>query len=879
MHSFIDTYTSTLTTLQSDDTFTSFLQHAGEAAGIIGDIGSRTPLVGVVFAALSAVGKRISDTEATRTGFNDLHRTAIDTARLVQMAESDGPSTYPAVVQQALDSFWEGMYELTRLLYAVRGKGYVHRLLCDSGHQQQLQSIRQRLEQAKDNLQIVTALSNLSITQTTANDVREVKALLSPSHPPIDEVHYAAAIRATFGRLLGFADVVHSEQGSPLRALGLQDVWVEQDVVQSQGFGADQLELLDEHVAFLRTSGQLDEEVKERVEAYERLRDVKPSPVLSVLGAASRRRLVVLGHPGMGKSSALREYALQWANAPAVEQKQLPFPILAELKQYKAAKMSMRPGLTLLQYLCDGGSMCCSMAEAPLSALLLSSRPVLLMLDGLDELFSEREVIVADVKTFLNAFDVPSLRVVITSRIIGYKRGDFEGYAFEQFTLQGLRTEQVGQFVDKWHFATYTAAEKATSDARKERLLHAIVHVPSISVLAKNPLLLTMIAIVNRGPELPTRRVRLYDKCVELLLSQWQVELAKEAYTSTRDVLAFGFPEKHRLLRELAWKMQQEERPLGLIVQQDVLEQVVSAQVERVHGLRDVSIVTARAIIDQLRSRHYIISFLGGQSFAFVHRTFLEYFCASHYQDLWMRRTMSQQQMLVELFRRRWQDSSWWEVLRLLSGMVPSEHIAPCLDALLTELVPDVQLLTAGWRQQHKAASVEEIDSVVTPYSAQLSRVSFLVGECVEQLQDRSEATGAIARLRCLLINVACEFSHAVESLVRLWPDDTGENMRAALVKAVERHPTGVADQLALEHCASAGQMTPLVSSSFATPSGQTARIAPHSFAARRWRDSGRITKTLDQRWSEWRCLMTIRARWHCISWSGGGLMSAHAEW
>ena len=40
---------------------------------------------------------------------------------------------------------------------------------------------------------------------------------------------------------------------------------------------------------------------------------------------------------------------------------------------------------------------------------------------------------------------------------------------------------------------------------------------------------------------------------------------------------------------------------------------------------------------------------------------------------------------LVELFRQRGKDPSWTEVLCLLSGMISTKHIAPCLDVLITE--------------------------------------------------------------------------------------------------------------------------------------------------------------------------------------------------
>ena len=210
------------------------------AAGFFGDIGSRAHLVGVVFAALNAERKRISDSEDTRTGFNDLYRTVVHTAQLVQAAESSSRSTYLAEVQKGLDSFWNTIYKLARLLYKVRGKGYASRLLNDSHYQRELQSIREQLDQAKIDIQVLTELSilpivqtNLSITQTTAQDVREVKALLSSSQAPIDEAQYATAIKAACGKLLGFADIVSSQEGFPLRALDQQDVWVDQDVVPS----------------------------------------------------------------------------------------------------------------------------------------------------------------------------------------------------------------------------------------------------------------------------------------------------------------------------------------------------------------------------------------------------------------------------------------------------------------------------------------------------------------------------------------------------------------------------------------------------------------------------------------------------------------------
>ena len=194
VNTFLDTATSTLTSLQSSDTFSSFLQRAGAAAGIVGDIGSGAPLVGVVFAALAAVGKHISAVEDTRTGFNQLYATATTTAQLLQSAESSSSGitvsdstgsrpSYPAAVSTALSSFWAVMYELAQLLYEVRGAGYVRRLLGDGGYSAQLKSIGERLQQAKSDLQLATGLAMVPVVDRIAVEVHALLSRVDPTAP------------------------------------------------------------------------------------------------------------------------------------------------------------------------------------------------------------------------------------------------------------------------------------------------------------------------------------------------------------------------------------------------------------------------------------------------------------------------------------------------------------------------------------------------------------------------------------------------------------------------------------------------------------------------------------------------------------------------
>ena len=72
VHAFLDTATSTGDALQTDATWAQFLGQLGEAMGWMGDIADRAPMVGVVFALLSFVGKKLAATSATAAGYHEL---------------------------------------------------------------------------------------------------------------------------------------------------------------------------------------------------------------------------------------------------------------------------------------------------------------------------------------------------------------------------------------------------------------------------------------------------------------------------------------------------------------------------------------------------------------------------------------------------------------------------------------------------------------------------------------------------------------------------------------------------------------------------------------------------------------------------------------
>jgi predicted NACHT family NTPase len=255
----------------------------------------------------------------------------------------------------------------------------------------------------------------------------------------------------------------------------------------------------------------------------------------------------------------------------------------------------------------------------------------------------------------------PEARIVVTSRIIGYEADRLRNCGFIHATLEEFDDRQVREFLLKWHDA---AIDEPKDRARLQGQLEiALAESRAVRELAGNPLLLTMTAILNRTQPLPRNRVELYEQASRVLLHEWDASRYLPVDTFARQ-------EKEGLLRELAGAMQKREGSLaGNIIDRASLVQIFRAFL---HGLGEQNPnAKATSLVSQLTERNFILSYAGADRFSFVHRTFLEYFCAAWFVDLFEKKqTLTLQQLQTEIFGQRWKDETWHEVLRLIAGMV-----------------------------------------------------------------------------------------------------------------------------------------------------------------------------------------------------------------
>ncbi|MCL2935000.1 MAG: NACHT domain-containing protein, partial [Trichodesmium sp. MAG_R03] len=341
--------------------------------------------------------------------------------------------------------------------------------------------------------------------------------------------------------------------------LKLWRMFIPQNVRESQEFRPQLYEVPKEYLQQLKETGQL--EVEFSLEQFEtvqlRYLEQPVRSVLELINNSDFKYLVILGDPGSGKSTLLQYIALEWAELPLRDLPLKPIPLLIELRTY-VRNHETNKCKNFLDFLEKGSGLTYHFPQQELHEKLQNGDAIV-MFDGLDEVFepAKRKEIISDIHRFTN--DYKDVQVVVTSRVIGYQPQQLRDAEFYHFMLQDLESEQVEDFIERWHNLTYQ--NDGERERKSERLKRAINDSSAIKQLSGNPLLLTMMAILNRHQELPRDRAELYNQASRILLQQWDME--RSLVDANLDWKTIDYKDKQEILRRVAGFMQQNKAGLA----------------------------------------------------------------------------------------------------------------------------------------------------------------------------------------------------------------------------------------------------------------------------------------------------------------------------
>ena len=362
------------------------------------------------------------------------------------------------------------------------------------------------------------------------------------------------------------------------------------------------------------------------------------------------RGLAVLGPPGSGKSTLLEHLVLTYARNRQRQShpKARRFvPILIYLRDIR--ETVSQPDAPDLPALVEQQAEIKKLNPNGWFATQLKRGNCLVMLDGLDEVadVQQRRQVSQWVSAQIRAF--PQSYFLVTSRPFGYRNMPLDEIR-ATLEVKPFTLPQIKAFIQNWYLQNELSRhlgkedEGVRQEARRQsaELINRIINQPSLSKLALNPLLLTMIATVHyyRGA-LPGRRVELYDEICDVLLGRRQ-----DAKGISDSLTAI---QKKTVLQSLALGLMRKKTrefslPVGASLIQKTL-QSISSQIEATSFLKSVENQSG-LLIEREKD-----------VYEFTHKSFQEYLAAIEV-------TPQQVELLVDKM-----DDEWWaETIRLYSA-------------------------------------------------------------------------------------------------------------------------------------------------------------------------------------------------------------------
>lgn len=408
-----------------------------------------------------------------------------------------------------------------------------------------------------------------------------------------------------------------------------------------------------------------------------------------IFQAKDERKIVILGDPGAGKTTLMDYLAYSFSEEkthPLAGQVKDPMPIYVRLRDISDEKSLMS--------LVENTDLVSKTPNGYFERLLKKGKCVVL-LDGLDEVLDQDHHlrVVKEIKQLTR--DYPENWFIVTCRIAGWQD---QLQNFRIYEVRPLGNEEIQKFIVAWYreversLALDSKGEKASElekkDAERKALEKARLQSNALwrslrknsglLKIARTPLILSLITLVHymRQTELPKGRAKLYERCLDILLEEWDLE-DKRMDLENRPSLG----EKMAVLKKIAFHFSEKE-----ILEMDMeeLENLISPLIPNFEKK-----IEAKDLLQHIYERSGVLSETRIGQYGFAHRALQDYLTAGYIEE----------NKLDALLLEHTGEEPWHEVIRIAVGLVkPATRAEKLLNSLLEKSRSDpYSLALAGW--------------------------------------------------------------------------------------------------------------------------------------------------------------------------------------
>jgi tetratricopeptide (TPR) repeat protein/GTPase SAR1 family protein len=400
--------------------------------------------------------------------------------------------------------------------------------------------------------------------------------------------------------------------------------------------------------------------------------------------ANNKQYLMVLGAPGMGKTTFLRKVGLEALKQNQGEYHHSCIPVFLELRNYHWDKSI---GIDLQEKIAGEFQNCGLQEYQTCTEKLLEQGKLLVLFDGLDEVSTELSgQMTTAIKNLVGRY--PKNRFIVSCRTAAYRSfQEFNG--FTDVEISNFDIKQIHHFIDNW-FKSQDRPEwgqeywaRLNSDDNR-----------AILEIAQTPLLLTLLCILFlKQGEFPTKRATLYDRAVWTLLSEW--DASKEIVRQPR-YKNLDRKNKEELLTEIAYSSFSKN---NLFFQQNN----ISRQIEQIlkEILPEEKQVDGLDVLREIEQQGLLVN-QHDDIYSFCDLSIHEFLAAKYIIDNDIN--------LEDLVDRHLSDSRWRRILLFISGLRKADNLLVAIDRHLQTYIntPKLQSLL-DWANQVTDTNSPEI--------------------------------------------------------------------------------------------------------------------------------------------------------------------------